>query len=490
MKKWDAVKKRDLGYLLRNELKRPAKGIVLNEQIAYAPDEDIERPSYGKATGWHFYSHLIVAPSLLKAEDNTSSRRLVQLYRDYTQAARNAISSQAVDNVFLLEHQGVLLHFFLACDQNEFQGVIDFAKSLASAVSKHVFADKKEDVETFKMAAEYGASVIIKMPSASGEESAHSRISIGPCANDPAKKLLGDTPPDPWHFAYRDEDAGRWQDVDFSACRLLPADDSLVTEVLLSNRAFASSIQVIDDESCAPQVYHGFVFRADLDGFSNRIKELFEDDDELAMQELAQKFIDFMSDVNDWEENFIPENKVIVLPWAGDCCNMFAYPIDGSGRNDKQKVKENLSDFPTKMIESWCTYLAEKKRNHEFSNWTYGMASGCVRIFPVKVESTPYRLMVGWPVGVSQEGVNLDGTKPDYLIMHEDDINEMEDYAQKSFTVFKPSSHYYKQDGAARKNAIVAAAAKQAGQTHVGNFFIPPTRPYYSTTERNLFGWL
>ena len=67
MGKWQQIQKRDLDYILRNEIRKPIQGVVLNEEkVAYALDEDIDRPSYQTANGWHFYSWLSVAENLRK----------------------------------------------------------------------------------------------------------------------------------------------------------------------------------------------------------------------------------------------------------------------------------------------------------------------------------------------------------------------------------------------------------------------------------------
>ena len=215
MGKWQQIQKRDLDYILRNEIRKPIQGVVLNEAVAYALDEDIDRPSYETANGWHFYSYLSVSQDLQKAEDNRLTTRLVRIYDDYTNAAKAATALMPDNKVTLLEHQGVLLHFYLDYGRNDTASVISFAKTLALTVKNEIFKDKEDGVRGFKMAAEFGQSIILKMPSASGESAAHSRISLGPSANDPAKKLLGNTPPASWHFVYREsDDAKRWEDVD------------------------------------------------------------------------------------------------------------------------------------------------------------------------------------------------------------------------------------------------------------------------------------
>ena len=481
MGKWQQIQKRDLDYILRNEIRKPIQGVVLNEAVAYALDEDIDRPSYETANGWHFYSYLSVSQDLQKAEDNRLTTRLVRIYDDYTNAAKAATALMPDNKVTLLEHQGVLLHFYLDYGRNDTASVISFAKTLALTVKNEIFKDKEDGVRGFKMAAEFGQSIILKMPSASGESAAHSRISLGPSANDPAKKLLGNTPPASWHFVYREsDDAKRWEDVDCTPPQTQPIhialDEAVESHVFAKN---ASIEKVPDNPPESPAIYYGFVFRADMDGFTSRVKQTFEKGDESAIEKLALDFINFMADVNDWQQNFIPHNKVIVFPWAGDCCNMITYPVDETDTNEKRLVEKSLSDFPTLMIKSWCDYLASKNRQEKMNCWTYGMASGSIKIFSVSVDQVPYRLMVGWPVGISQEGVNLDGTNPDDLIMHRDDVNAMADYAKNSFTVINPDKGYKRQDKKSRQKAVIDQVSQSAHAPIYHGFSTPKSKPYF-----------
>ena len=263
MGKWQQIQKRDLNYILRNEIRKPIQGVVLNEKIAYALDEDIDKPSYETANGWHFYSYLSVAQYLQKAEEDRLARKLVRIYDDYTNAAKSATALMPDNKVTLLEHQGVLLHFYLDYNSNDTASVIAFAKILALTVKNEIFKDKEDGVIGFKMAAEFGPSIILKMPSASGESAAHSRISLGPSANDPAKKLLGNFPPISWHLAYREsDDAKQWEDMDCTPPQTPPIratmDEAIESHRFAKN---ASIEKVPDNPPESPAIYYGFVFR-------------------------------------------------------------------------------------------------------------------------------------------------------------------------------------------------------------------------------------
>ncbi len=485
MEKWQHIQQQSLAYILRNEIRRNFGELVLNKEAAYAHEDDIEAPSYNLANGWHFYAYLAVAPNLQKAEKSPLTERLVGIYNDYTKAAKSATAKAPDAKVALLEHQGVLLHFFLDYDKDEERFVIAFAKELSEFVKDRIFKDKEDGVVGFKMAAEFGRSIIIKVPSASGERAAHSRISLGPSANDPARKLLGGQAPRSWHFAYRtSDDLAPWEDVDCTPPKTAEVRFAMNERAEFRRVVLNTGIEKVPDNPPEhPAIYYGFVFRADMDGFTDRVKSAFANNNQSDIEQLALDFINFMEDVNDWQQSFIPGHKVIVFPWAGDCCNMITYPVGDTDKNDRTLVKQCLSEFPTQLILSWNDYLKNKNRRNWLSGWTYGMASGSIKVFSVFVDNVPYRLMAGWPVGISQEGVNLDGTKPDDLIMHDDDIKEMDDYAKKSFSPFGGYEHYKKQDKNSRQSTIITKVGLSAKETVVNGFSVPKSKPYFPESK-------
>lgn len=481
MRKWQQIQRKSLDYILRNDIRRNFGEIVLNKEAVSAHDGDIEVPSYEQTDGWHFYAYLTVAQYLQKAEESPLKQRLVRIYDNYTKAAKAATNKTPNGTVSLLEHQGVLLHFYLDYKKEEERSVITFAKELSESVKGRIFKDKEDGVVGIKMAAEFGTSIIIKVPSASGETAAHSRISLGPSANDPARKLLGGRSPLSWHFAYRTSDGIEpWTDVDCTPPKTAKDRYSTDEGTEFQHVVLNASIEKVPDNPPEdPATYYGYVFRADMDGFTDRVRSAFASGNQSVIERLALDFINFMEDVNDWQQTFIPGHKIIVFPWAGDCCNMIAYPVDDRDTNDRNLVKKSLSEFPIQMIRSWNDYLKTKNRRDWLNDWTYGMASGSIKVFSVFVDNVPYRLMAGWPVGTSQEGVNLDGTKPDDLIMHDDDINEMDDYAKKSFSPFTGSGHYKKQDKNSRRGAIISKVGISAKETVVGGFSVPKSKPYF-----------
>ncbi len=108
MGKWQQIQKRALDYILRNEIRKPTQGVVLNEAVAYALDEDIDRPSYETANGWHFYSYLSVIQDLQKAEDERLARTLVEQRKHEQKEAlfQSTSTKLTLDNLFSQIEEG------------------------------------------------------------------------------------------------------------------------------------------------------------------------------------------------------------------------------------------------------------------------------------------------------------------------------------------------------------------------------------------------
>ena len=67
--------------------------------------------------------------------------------------------------------------------------------------------------------------------------------------------------------------------------------------------------------------------------------------------------------------------------------------------------------------------------------------------------------------------------------MHDDDINEMDDYAKKSFSPFGGYEHYKKQDKNSRQNAIITKVGRSAKETVVNGFSVPKSKPYFPESK-------
>ena len=487
MAKWNKAVKGNVEDILRN------RGPI-HEKVALDQAVDTAVPSYAFVSGWHFYAYLDIPTSQEECDDADDERVIAQLYHAYTLAAKRVVVVFG-DKAELLEHQGSLLHFHLRFDARQANQVLAFGHLLATFVADDVMTRARTNLR-FSMAAEYGSCCILRVPSGLNEDSSYSRVSLGPCANNPAKKLLGTNDVGAWKLAYRPNEGAMWQYYDCEAnevsrelIRKAGFGKPATSKNFESVQAFAQDgIDPIEDVpySTAKRI-PGYVFRADLDGFTRKVHEKFSGGDEDGASLMAESFISFMEEVSEWQKLPRCGIKFITCPWAGDCCTMVVGMIDQNDEYAMSEAKSQISTFPTKLISQWESALANRHQTDGLGTWTYSVALGYTRIFTENVEDTPYRLTVGWPSSVSHEGVNIANTNQGDLVMHKDDVAMMTSAAQKSFQSLSPK--FRRQDATARQNMThdsVVAMGQAARSTSYHSYHVPETRPYFPSKKEGV----
>lgn len=480
MAKWKKAIKVDAADILQN------RGIV-KEGFALDQSDDTPSPSYAFVAGWHFYAYLDIPSSQEECDDAEDERAIAQLYHEYTHAAKRVVSVFG-DKSELLEHQGSLLHFHLQFGTNETDQVLSFGHLLATFVFDDVMKNARTPLR-FSMAAECGTCCILRVPSPMQEDASYSRVSLGPCANNPAKKLLGSDDVGAWKLAYRSSEDDNWQSVDCEAdevSRKLIHESRIVQPIasmkFSSVEAYAQDgVDPVEDAPYySAKRVPGFVFRADLDGFTRKVHEAFKNGDEVTASLMAESFISFMEEVSEWQMRSRDDVRFVTCPWAGDCCTMVVGFLNRDGNYDMGEARRQISAYPIKLIGQWETELASHHKSDGLGAWTYSMALGNTRIFTERVDDTPYRLTVGWPVSVSHEGVNATGTDKGDLIMHKDDVAQMTVAAQDSFQYISPK--FRRQDDDARQKTIKASIAALGHAAHSKSYHshtVTETRPYF-----------
>ena len=275
MAKWKKAVRASAEDILRN------RGPI-HEKVALDQAVDTAVPSYAFVSGWHFYAYLDIPTSQEECDDADDEHAIAQLYHAYTLAAKRVVAVFG-DSAELLEHQGSLLHFHLRFDAQQANRVLEFGHLLATFVADDVMTHARIKLR-FSMAAECGSCCILRVPSGLNEDSSYSRVSLGPCANNPAKALLGSDAVGAWKLAYRQKEDMPWQYDDCGAdelsrelIRKAGFGRPVASKNFESVQAFAQDgIDPIEDVpySTAKRI-PGYVFRADLDGFTRKVHEKF-----------------------------------------------------------------------------------------------------------------------------------------------------------------------------------------------------------------------
>lgn len=455
---------------------------------------------YWDGYGFHLYSMLRPVKRIAEAKSKRVMEYAERVLKNYTQAASDASRSYGSE-CRILEHQGWVIHFYLHTKAKE--KIVLFAKLLAALVDGRVMEDFDGVTLQFHMAAEYGRSMLIGIDSSTKEEASKSCVSLGPCANAPAKKMGESTEKSSKPLWIRMDDEDDWNVED---CQ---SDDEMVSKFcegkLTLEGQNLSMARMVDKTAVAvcraqslneavedsPDGYiEAYCFRADMDGFTNAVKKAFESADGRAIVELATNFVGYMQAVNKWQAKD-PVVNMVPYPWAGDCCTMLARPSYGKefGMEDFE-ASQKL--FPVFVFNEWNAFV--KQQGESFKNltrawraaganaqWVSCVSGGVIYPFDVKTADRKFRVMVGWPVGVSHKGVSLKESVPDSLVLHQEDLGKLEVGRQNTFKKFQECSDYFyatREDLAIVKQNDTVQVASAFSATAFNGVNLRPTRPW------------
>lgn len=443
---------------------------------------------YSAESGWHFYSYLKIKPKVEKDGDAGDVRRLASLYKNYTFAADMAARASK-RTCHILEHQGNIIHFFFPGTDSKVEALVDFAKGLTALVETYVLGYYESDVLRFNMAAQHGQSIIIHAPSPTGEESSISIVSLGPCANYPAKRMVERIPDYECPFSW-------WNGKDWQVaeCHVSEEKRRVLRESYAQDSLYVQFDRVIGpDESFGEETAdirngqrrrEAFFFRADMDGFTRRVDDAFKKNSQHA---LVEEFIEYMRIAKAWQVSS-PFVQVISHPWAGDCCNV---EIVGTSAN-RFSFADLRGSEPLGIIRDWERYVQSDDFSH-FSygkqvKWTYSVGGGVIYDFVVKTNDRQFKLSVGRPVGRTYAGVNFKENSPEWLVMHVDDVSRLPDEEKKTFHAYVGFRHpnFRYQDSGCRRQADDAAAevvALAAAPSVEHGISLVKTRPWISEED-------
>lgn len=460
LREWGAVRFSSLDKVLGRKtfFKNFASTENIKESVAL--DEMPERfvPDAAFKTGWHFYGYLCIAEVLFDESD--AAERLARIYDNLGKAATYALRSSEKSR--LLEHQGQMLHFYIDAS-NDDAGTADvknFAQVLGFAVASLVFDthSREQGICGFTMAAQHGSAIIMYIPPATAEGSVASRVSLGTCANEPARRLLNKSNNlEPWHFYYKKSEIHGW---DSMSCSCTPSDVQGYAKYASFEglkdlkESINHAVPMPKRNANFPVLRCGYVFKADLDDFTRHVATAFSADrDKIGNpngMELAHEFVSFAKAINKWQIegggkafNFAP------APWAGDCCTMAVFLSfkDHVGEllqelhSDDRLRLQRFRDVPRQIMEAWDGFLRPYHYGSKFAKWSCSLSFGKIAFFDTTAGNEDVRMLAGLPIMVSNIGVNLSNTAPGDLVMKQREIELINSDLARTFK--KPMDHGY-----------------------------------------------
>jgi hypothetical protein len=459
----------------------------------------------------HIYIKLDIQDEFENARSNEDARKF---FRSVSRASLAADSVASRYRGVLLEVQGSLLHVGLpqmdsVTESVDADNVRAFVAEL-HAVYRIVFSGAASRVQGWRMTVDAGRTLVV---AGRGIHDDDSWVSLGQAANRPAKHLYSqlekpesDRALKRFWVGYRHVATSKWthENLDQIPARLDEAVGSIAENVRRADpqveflrastgwkRAYARALPMGPagtPTSPSPETPHtsfGWVMRADLDGFTARVQDCLDKDEEL--QELAREFYCIMDAAAEFAKRH--KETLAQLPWAGD--NFTAAAVFAQKRDYDDAV-------PTRLIELSMDYekdMADAAIECGFGGWAHGVAGGDVHgnaagnVFLAGIEAGGRRFLVGAGEGFGRSAQAYGDTNPKagVIALYKPDRERLDESYKR---VFKPAR---KPDGSestlyysALVESLVPVRARMASETSVTTISFPgeapraiPNKPYF-----------
>ena len=452
--------------------------------------------TYHDGTGFHIYTLLSLTNDLSNPQDNKSAEALFEVVQRYADLVAGCLS---ITEGKILEVQGERLHIFVPGELN-CQTAEDVA-TLCAALTNVVYDQKYRLGNThfngFKICLDYGRAIILK----TGVAVSYSLISLGPCANDPAKHL-SDVAAEHTAFSiaiaellFDDVDRRKsWHEINLHDRKAFPSafeprrfnsiisSASSIDPVYQAGRfSVDANASFIPGNNRLPRAVfvQGLFLRADLDGFTSRVKRAFDDDN---IEGLIQDF----SRVIKYGDDFINQagRPVIRIPWAGDCANMVILP------KSNENIKDAKCYYPARGAHDWLSRYDENlEEPYQDAAWRVSICAGndstgkCrILIAPIEADGHKFLFAAGWGVGRSLDAQEQEGAGADVSLTSKEDYDDLEVNCKAWYTMLNSNFALSTTLKAIRKDATKNVPSLMARSHRVSDEIadaIPQPRPHW-----------
>lgn len=457
--------------------------------------EFVERkPGFFPATGYHIYCELRPVADF-EAADEDEAADYVAVIEDYVRMGEEAARSYGLT---LLELQGRVLHFFRGGESSESNTdeVIDFAHEFTQSAYGELRDDMKDRWHGFATAFDHGQCILIN------ESSQHttSTVSLGPCANRPAKRLFSPRPAGCVSAPSRlvrhlQNTTGDWADIVLKDRKQSPSKTRLLTEKFaslrqlikkgdgtLTNFSAKANENILHWTPDNPLRMVGAVVRCDLDGFTKLVERAFAAGGE-QVAVVARGFREVMVYA---EVVAAAHQPCVMLPWAGDCITFLLPEVSDPNQRIPRWVSFCMDWLASEINGSKSPLSANPSMAG--TKWGIGAARGVTGnlvVAPTVVQAQRFMIAAGWPYATAR--LAQESAKADQVAIETDDHQRLVGVVKGMFDE-KNDDDYWVATSPSREElrqraAQVGQAANQPLITTTSKTTIappPPHRPYYS----------
>ncbi len=348
----------------------------------------------------------------------------------------------------LIEVQGSMLHVVLPLSAN----LMDFVGDLHWAY-KGIFNRPDSRVSSWCMSADMGKTLVVAGRGVHGDDS---WVSLGRAANRPAKHLYSqlELPRDrrdlkPFWIACRDPQTGTWRHTSLDSLQRRLEEVKAIAEVARTTepnlefvtagalRMTARALPIAPagmpsaPSADRPHTYFGWVMRCDLDGFTGRVDECFDNDQKL--QHLAVQFYTIMDAAAQFTSRH--SETLAQLPWAGD--NFTAAAVFAAREDYDQAARFRLVELSLDFDKE----MAEAAVDGGFAGWAHGIAGGEVHgnangnVYLGSVVVGGRRFLVGAGEGFGRSSQAFADINPEAqdVVIFEPDWKRLDDSYRRAF---------------------------------------------------------
>ncbi len=457
--------------------------------------EVIERkPGFYPATGYHIYCELRPVKAFEATEDDDEAARFVSIIDQYAQMGSEAALTYGL---VLLEFQGRVLHFFKEGEatQSNTDAVIDFVHEFTQSAYDELRDEMEADWHGFASAFDHGRCILLNQTS----QLTMSTVSLGPSANNPAKRLFSLSPAGCVSAPSRlvghlVKSTALWCDIDVKRSKESPSKNREVlhekfskirriiqkTDQRIVNFSAHTGQNILHMNPENPLRLSGSVVRCDLDGFTALVEAAF-DRGEQYVAIIAQGFKDVMNYAEIVANSHQP---CIMLPWAGDCAT-FLLPDDENPSHAIPRWLAFSMDWLASEIKGFKSPLTVNQ-HLAGTKWGIGAAhgeSGNLVVASSVIQSEHFLVAAGWPYATSRNA--QESAKADQLAIDPADHKNQSIIVKSLFDKKNDTSFWWADHPSQeklRRKAVEIGVAMTAPQIITSSKLNiplpPPSRPY------------
>lgn len=440
----------------------------------------------GDISGCHLYVYLELKRSLLLTSISDERQKGLQIIEAFVDGIEKLAKSKKGE---ILEVQDKIVHIFFPANEENYLQTLDFVKILDYVLETKVRRLAGDNFIKLVYSASYGRTLFIKSESAQGDCSI---ISLSPAANVPAKCLWAniDAFTDST-FLYCNSELSKIEKQEDLKSIVFKEDFENLKESILCNRKMTVMAKVPDADAPEyiqptikdPEIVYAGCIRADMDGFTKRVKESFSGVSRETPESLANEFYKITLFAKEFCSSYRQDGfQIVQMNWAGDC---FTALLTRKNSSDYQEDRKFLY---ARFI---CDFEIAMKKQFPHISWSYSYAAGDIEnaqkcntmIARLRLNNNEHPCLIafGMPIAISHQLLNKVNIEPSHGILPTQDKEMLKNELKGDLTSYGSGYPYWSFSVKSWNSALHSKAIVSfLSVPEYNGIKASPPRPYYS----------